>query len=134
MGRSPTKDEIMRLATPEQNKITIKKDGATFYGRVVPQEEIKVIRDKCKKPPEKAGDPLDLDEEEFVILMFDAHVTGWEGLADFSDCEIPYEKGKIRELERMNAGFAKQVLVDLHSKVSRIRSREDEAKEAEIKN
>jgi len=124
----------MRLATADQNQIKIEKYGATFFGRIVPQSEIKAIRERLKKPPIKEGDPLDVDEESFLFEMFDAAVTGWEGVTDFEGNEIPFSKGKVRELEDLNSGFANDILVDLHSQVQKTRKREGETKDAERKN
>lgn len=124
----------MRLATPTESKIEIQKHGATFYGRVIPQAEIKAIRARVKKAPEKDGEPLDVDPEEFLFAMFDAAVTGWADVADFEGNEIEFKKGLVREIEEMNPGFANDVLMAIHSKAAAIRRREDEATEAERKN
>jgi hypothetical protein len=128
-------ENIMRLATANNNNsIIVKKSGATFYGRVVPQSEIDAIRDRLKKPPVKDGDPTDVDTKEFMLAMFDAAVERWEGLTDFDDNEVTHAKGKVREIEEFNPGFANDVLIEIHTKAVKIRKREEEAKEAERKN
>jgi len=124
----------MRLATPELNQITIERYGATFHGRVVPQPEIKAIRERIGKPPAKEGDPLEVDETEFLLAMFDASVTGWSGLTDFQENEIPHSAGAVRKLEELNQGFANDVLMGIHQQATKLRRREEEKKAAKRKN